>query len=84
MYKYCDLAFEGALNSGLINSLAFIVNTVKTQREANNFRHRTEYFLYEQEGGQVLTRVFFNLSDHLKLGLAEITQENQAFILVLV
>ncbi|CAD8072193.1 unnamed protein product [Paramecium sonneborni] len=61
--KYCNLSFDGSLKSGMINTLIYIKHSIQTQQGINNFTKRVEISLYEQEGSQIITRVFFSLSD---------------------
>ncbi|CAD8066471.1 unnamed protein product [Paramecium sonneborni] len=61
--KYCNKSFEGSLNSGMISSLNYIQHSIQTQQGINNFTKRVEASLYEQEGSQIVTRVFFSLSN---------------------
>ncbi|CAD8154376.1 unnamed protein product [Paramecium pentaurelia] len=61
--KYCNLSFEGSLKSGMISTLNYLQHSIQTQKAVNNFTKRAEASLYEQEGSQIVTRVFFSLSD---------------------
>ncbi|CAK74607.1 unnamed protein product (macronuclear) [Paramecium tetraurelia] len=60
--RYCYLAFDGTLRQGMISTLNYISNSFKTQQSINNFTKRVEINYYEQEGSQIVTRVFFTLS----------------------
>ncbi|CAD8075094.1 unnamed protein product [Paramecium sonneborni] len=60
--KYCQLAFEGTLSQGMLSTLNYISNSFKIQQTINNFTQRVEIDFYEQEGSQIVTRVFFTLS----------------------
>ncbi|CAD8164920.1 unnamed protein product [Paramecium pentaurelia] len=60
--RYCYLAFDGTLRQGMISTLNYISNSFKTQQTINNFTKRVEINYYEQEGSQIVTRVFFTLS----------------------
>lgn len=50
MAFYCDIAFEGALQKGVVSGLNYMVNLVKTEQALNNFTQRIETALYEFEG----------------------------------
>lgn len=75
MAFYCDIAFEGALQKGVVSGLNYMVNLVKTEQALNNFTQRIETALYEFEGSQIITRVFFNLSSVFQAGLVHITKD---------
>ncbi|CAD8151484.1 unnamed protein product [Paramecium pentaurelia] len=74
LYPYCQLSFDGVLSSGLVSSLNYIQNTIKTQQAINNFTFKTDYNLYEQEGSQIITRAFLNMSLTFKEDLTSLTQ----------
>ncbi|CAD8088371.1 unnamed protein product [Paramecium sonneborni] len=63
--KYCELAFDGMLKQGMISTLTYLSNSFKTQQTINNFTKRVEINYYEQESSQIVTRVFFALSEQL-------------------
>ncbi|CAK62154.1 unnamed protein product (macronuclear) [Paramecium tetraurelia] len=79
MYNQCNLAFEGTLKEGTIQTLNYITNQVKAEQAINNFTHRLAYNLYEQEGSQVITRIFIQLNDQLSYGIEEITNVQLQF-----
>ncbi|CAD8133798.1 unnamed protein product [Paramecium octaurelia] len=79
MYKQCTLAFEGTLKQGTIQSLNYITNLVKAEQGINNFTSRLTYNLYEQEGSQVITRIFIQLNEQLSFGIEEITKAQLEF-----
>ncbi|CAD8069641.1 unnamed protein product [Paramecium sonneborni] len=74
LYPYCQLSFDSVLSSGLVSSLNYVQNTIKTQQAINNFTSKTDYNLYEQEGSQILTRAFLNMSLTFKDDLTLLTQ----------
>ncbi|CAD8133996.1 unnamed protein product [Paramecium pentaurelia] len=79
MYNQCTLAFEGTLKQGTIQSLNYITNQVKAEQAINNFTRRLTYNLFEQEGSQVITRIFIQLNDQLSYGIEEITKAQLQF-----
>ncbi|CAD8049389.1 unnamed protein product [Paramecium sonneborni] len=74
MYNQCNLAFEGTLKQGTIQSLNYITNLIKAEQAINNFTKRLTYNLYEQEGSQVITRIFIQLNEQLSQGIEEKTK----------
>ncbi|CAD8046561.1 unnamed protein product [Paramecium primaurelia] len=79
MYNQCNLAFEGTLKQGTIQSLNYITNLIKSEQAINNFTSRLTFNLYEQEGSQVITRIFIQLNDQLSYGIEEITKMQLQF-----
>ncbi|CAD8050582.1 unnamed protein product [Paramecium sonneborni] len=79
MYNQCNYAFEGTLKHGTIQSLNYISNFIKAEQAINNFTSRLTYNLYEQEGSQVITRIFIQLNDQLSQGIEEITNAQLQF-----
>ncbi|CAK64035.1 unnamed protein product (macronuclear) [Paramecium tetraurelia] len=68
--KYCNLSFDGSLKSGMISTLNHLLHSIQTQKAVNNFTKRVEVSLYEQEGSQIVTRVFFSLSNQFSKSAA--------------
>ncbi|KAM3138364.1 hypothetical protein pb186bvf_009450 [Paramecium bursaria] len=79
---YCNLAFQGSIRGGLGQTLNYLKNYIIQQQAINNFTRRTQLDIYDLEGGQIITRIFFYLGQQFKEGMINLTnsqnQINQA------
>ncbi|CAD8071836.1 unnamed protein product [Paramecium primaurelia] len=71
---YCEYALDGVLQKGMIPSLNYISQSIRSQQEINNFTKRAEVHFYELEGAQVICLAFQNVSEQLKQSMIELTQ----------
>ncbi|CAD8101079.1 unnamed protein product [Paramecium sonneborni] len=71
---YCQIALDGVLLKGMIPSLNYISTAIRNQQAINNFTKRVEVHFYELEGAQIISQVFSNVSQQLKSGMIELTQ----------
>ncbi|CAD8099820.1 unnamed protein product [Paramecium sonneborni] len=71
--QYCEYALDGVLMKGMIPSLNYISQSIRSQQAINNFTKRAEVHFYELEGAQVICLAFQNVSEKLKQGMIELT-----------
>ncbi|CAD8111178.1 unnamed protein product [Paramecium sonneborni] len=70
---YCEFSLDGVLMKGMIPSLNYISQSIRSQQAINNFTKRAEIHFYELEGAQVICLAFQNVSEQLKQGMIELT-----------
>ncbi|CAD8065255.1 unnamed protein product [Paramecium primaurelia] len=80
---YCGLSFDGSFAKGMIVTLNYMSNLIKSQQEINNFTHRVEMQYYEQEGSQIVSRIFFVLVNQFNKSLKEQFDDLKLFLTVL-
>ncbi|KAM3134253.1 hypothetical protein pb186bvf_013673 [Paramecium bursaria] len=71
---YCPLAYQGALQQGLFQSLNYIINYLLTDQQINNFTLFTNYTLYDIEGVYIIQKATKILMQEMKYGLVSATE----------
>ncbi|KAM3133701.1 hypothetical protein pb186bvf_014247 [Paramecium bursaria] len=70
---YCALSFGGVLQNGLLQSLTYIINDQKNSMiEFQTKKVVSTISFFSLEGSQVVTWIFFSISDKLKQGIIDI------------
>ncbi|CAD8166915.1 unnamed protein product [Paramecium pentaurelia] len=80
---YCSLSFDGSLSKGMITALSYISNLIKSQQAINNFTRRVEMQYYEQEGSQIVGRIFSVLVNQFNISLKGQFDDMKLYLTVL-
>ncbi|CAD8084804.1 unnamed protein product [Paramecium sonneborni] len=80
----CDQVMQGVLTKGVINSLNYMINSVKTEYEENRFDTRVSYQKLELEGASLVSDVLSQLISSLKEEFKQLTANVQLEIFICV
>ncbi|CAD8175067.1 unnamed protein product [Paramecium pentaurelia] len=78
----CVYVMQGVLTKGLINSLNYMINSVKTEYDTTNFDTRLAYQQLELEGASLVSDVLQQLTTSLKEEFSTLTQDMQLEIFI--
>ncbi|CAD8075398.1 unnamed protein product [Paramecium sonneborni] len=80
---YCIQSLDGSFSKGMITTLNYMSNLIKSQQAINNFSHRVEMQYYEQEGSQIVSRIFSVLVNQFNTSLQKQFEEIKLFVTVI-
>ncbi|CAD8180046.1 unnamed protein product [Paramecium octaurelia] len=80
----CNYVMQGVLTKGLINSLNYMINSVKTEYDTTHFDTRQAYQQLELEGASLVSDVLQQLTTSLKEEFTSLTMYMQFQIFIFV